>query len=131
MAFERVVITGTRNGRADIAALLDRFVAEDGWPGLWILGDARGVDTQALEWLRVHGLTNFLIVHVDKATPSPQRFHDRNQRMVDMATGVGGAVCLAFPDRSSRGTYDCLRRAKAAGLEHRLYKDDSRAAKGE
>ena len=36
----------------------------------------------------------------------------RNQRMVDL----GADVCLAFPLRGSRGTYDCIRRAEAAGI---------------
>jgi hypothetical protein len=36
----------------------------------------------------------------------------RNQEMVDL----GADVCLAFPLPESRGTRDCMRRAKAAGI---------------
>lgn len=36
----------------------------------------------------------------------------RNQRMVD----TGADVCLAFPRGESKGTYDCAKRAKAAGI---------------
>lgn len=36
----------------------------------------------------------------------------RNQEMVDL----GADVCLAFPDADSRGTWDCVRRADAAGI---------------
>lgn len=36
----------------------------------------------------------------------------RNQEMVDL----GADVCLAFPLPGSRGTYDCMRRAEAAGI---------------
>ena len=36
----------------------------------------------------------------------------RNQRMVDS----GADVCLAFPRGTSNGTYDCQKRAKAAGI---------------
>ena len=36
----------------------------------------------------------------------------RNQRMVDL----GADVCVATPMRYSRGTRDCVRRAKAAGI---------------
>lgn len=36
----------------------------------------------------------------------------RNQAMVD----DGADVCLAFPMPSSRGTFDCMRRAEAAGI---------------
>ena len=36
----------------------------------------------------------------------------RNQRMVD----TGAHVCLAFPRGESKGTRDCAKRAKAAGI---------------
>lgn len=36
----------------------------------------------------------------------------RNQAMVDL----GADVCLAFPMPSSRGTFDCMARARAAGI---------------
>lgn len=36
----------------------------------------------------------------------------RNQAMVDS----GGDVCLAFPLMESRGTWDCVRRAKEVGI---------------
>lgn len=36
----------------------------------------------------------------------------RNQDMVDR----GADICLAFPTRSSKGTLDCARRARAAGI---------------
>jgi hypothetical protein len=37
----------------------------------------------------------------------------RNQKMVDL----GADVCLAFPMGESRGTNDCIRRARLAGIE--------------
>lgn len=37
---------------------------------------------------------------------------ERNQRMVDL----GADLCLAFPMRGSRGTWDCVRRAFDAGI---------------
>ena len=36
----------------------------------------------------------------------------RNQEMVDL----GADICLAFPLPESRGTWDCIRRARAAGI---------------
>lgn len=36
----------------------------------------------------------------------------RNQVMVDR----GADICLAFPTQESRGTWDCVRRAEAAGI---------------
>ena len=42
----------------------------------------------------------------------PLAGHVRNQTMVD----YGAEVCLAFPTQDSRGTKDCARRAKKAGI---------------
>lgn len=46
----------------------------------------------------------------------------RNQAMVD----AGADVCLAFPLPSSRGTVDCMDRARAAGIEVRIVEGASR-----
>lgn len=47
----------------------------------------------------------------------------RNQHMVDL----GADVCLAFPTASSRGTWDCVRRAKAAGIPIIVHEEGDRA----
>lgn len=49
----------------------------------------------------------------DGSTYCPRQGHLRNQKMVDL----GAHVCLAFPQGKSSGTRDCMRRAKAAGIE--------------
>ncbi len=36
----------------------------------------------------------------------------RNQKMVDL----GADVCLAFPGPESKGTWDCVKKARAAGI---------------
>jgi hypothetical protein len=41
----------------------------------------------------------------------------RNTRMVDL----GADLCLAFPLPGSRGTKDCVQRARAAGIPVRIY----------
>ncbi len=41
----------------------------------------------------------------------------RNTHMV----GLGADRVMAFPDQQSRGTWDCLQKAVAAGIEPRLY----------
>src|SRR4051812_20252077 len=41
----------------------------------------------------------------------------RNQEMVDL----GADLCLAFPRRTSRGTWDCIRKAADAGIPVRIY----------
>ena len=92
---------------------LDRWVKRYGMPKVLIVGDAPGVDAQALMWC---GEERPLLhrVTVDRRLPSPERYHDRNQRMVDAAEP--GDHCLAFPDPESRGTWDCVRRARERGL---------------
>lgn len=42
----------------------------------------------------------------------PLAGHMRNQAMVDL----GADMCIAFPLRDSRGTWDCMKRAKKAGM---------------
>ncbi|AXH70433.1 hypothetical protein HOT75_gp046 [Gordonia phage Daredevil] len=44
----------------------------------------------------------------------------RNQLMVDR----GADMCLAFPTAKSRGTWDCVRRARDAGIPIRIYHAD-------
>ena len=41
----------------------------------------------------------------------------RNTRMV----GLGADICLAFPAKGSRGTWDCLRKAVEAGIYTEVY----------
>ena len=44
----------------------------------------------------------------------------RNQKMVDL----GADVCLAFPTAGSKGTWDCIRRAQAAGIEVKIFAEE-------
>lgn len=113
----RLVVTGTRHGRSDVWFWLDRWVARFGVPELVIVGDATGVDTQARLWGEARGYP-LHIERVEPRTPSPARYHERNQRMVDLARP--GDWCVALPDRYSRGTWDCLRRAEHAKLRTRV-----------
>ena len=52
----------------------------------------------------------------DGSTYCPLAGHARNQDMVN----DGARVLLAFPELGSRGTWDCVKRAKAAGIEVRV-----------
>ena len=45
----------------------------------------------------------------------------RNQHMVDL----GADLCLAFMMPGSRGTADCVARARAAGIETRVFGEES------
>lgn len=109
----RLVVTGSRFGFVGLEQWLDRWVKKYGAPELVILGDARGVDAQAREWAIKHGYT--YIVHVaDWQTHGKSAGPVRNQKMIDMANI--GDWCVAFPKGESKGTYDCIRRAKQRGL---------------
>jgi len=44
----------------------------------------------------------------------------RNQAMVDK----GADICLAFVVPHSKGTYDCIKRAKKAGIPTQIYKGE-------
>jgi hypothetical protein len=50
----------------------------------------------------------------------------RNQEMVDLAQRFKASghkvACYAFPSETSRGTYDCARRAKEAGIAVKIIK---------
>lgn len=113
----QLVITGTRHGRADVNDALDMYIVTFGCPSGFIVGDQAGVDDNA--WFYARGVQSacdcvVFRVHVNQTLCSPDKFHDRNQRMVDRA-GPGDHL-LAFPDAKSRGTWDCFRRGQKAGL---------------
>jgi hypothetical protein len=70
-------------------------------------GAARGADRLA-DWVAMeHGWTVERYPARDFSWPTA-----RNQHMVDL----GASHCLAFPTLASRGTWDCVRRAKKAGI---------------
>ena len=128
----RLVITGTRRGRSDVWDTLTRYALKHGLPELVIVGDQTGVDAQAWQWAMENNASHARI-YVKPQLMSPRRFHDRNQRMVDLAGP--GDMCLGFPDQQSRGTFDCMKRARARGLEvmqvheGRLYFTSERGAR--
>ena len=112
------VITGTRDGRADVWEALDLYRALFGDPYLVLGGDLndgrasqRGVDLQAYQWARargVHGIIELAFWDAGNAGPP------RNTRMVRHAPA--GHHLLAFPAVRSRGTWDCFRKGQKARL---------------
>lgn len=109
----RLVITGSRYGHPDVERWMFAFAVKHGVPDLTIVGDATGVDDQAWQFAVTH-LWSYAFIRVKRALGNPEMFHDRNQRMVNLADK--GDWLLAFPDAKSRGTYDCINRGKARGL---------------
>lgn len=104
---KRILITGSRDW-TDVdpirAALLEHG------PGVVVHGAARGADTIAGEIAASLGW----LVEAHPADWGHGRSAGvrRNQAMVDL----GADVCLAFPLPGSVGTWDCIRRATAAGI---------------
>jgi hypothetical protein len=109
----RLLITGSRHGFPRLAEALDAFVGTIGNPDEVHIRGQRGVDTEARTWVAARGL--LLVPEAsDPARPSPARYHEANQRMVDKCGP--GDIAVGFPAIDSRGTWDCLVRARRAGL---------------
>lgn len=117
----RVLITGDRNHtNYDLieSALMTVWEASHR-PEFFIVvhGDATGADTLAAAAASQHGWP------VEPHPADWDRFgrgagHKRNQEMVDL----GADLCLAFPMPGSRGTWDCVRRARLASIPVRVHR---------
>lgn len=73
-------------------------------------GDAPGLDWTAAMVARELGWN--VEAHPADWSRGPKAGPERNQRMAD----AGAAVCLAFPQKGSKGTWDCMKRAFEAGI---------------
>lgn len=104
----RVIVTGSR--RVTGCAQLNERLWKLPVNVVLLHGDQRGIDREAAAIGRGRGW---------KVIPFPYRRElgkaggpARNQEMVNS----GADLCLAFPDEKSIGTWDCVQRAKAAGI---------------
>lgn len=84
-----------------------------------------GADAMAHDWAIEHGHTVETFVapwgeHGKKAGPI------RNQAMVD----AGADLCVAFWDRRSPGTRDCITRARRASIRVQVYPHGAGSASG-
>jgi hypothetical protein len=139
----RILVTGSRDwtDRSAMALAISDYLGERGtsigraWPfPLVIHGGARGADACADAIARNWGWTPRK-VEADWYGPCrepcrpghrrrnqrgdwycPAAGNYRNQAMVDS----GADICLAFPLPGSEGTWDCVQRAKAAGIPVRV-----------
>lgn len=105
----RILVTGARTW--EHIALVREFLAKYG-PGRLVHGRARGLDTIAASIAsRLQGWS--VEAHpADWGRYGNQAGPLRNQEMVD----AGAALCGAFPDVTSIGTFDCVARAERAGI---------------
>jgi hypothetical protein len=113
----RILITGSRDWadresmRAALFQQLTKLRPESGRAAVLIHGGCRGADSMAAAIWRSWGLS--IEQHdADWAADGKAAGPIRNQRMVNL----GADICLAFPTAGSRGTYDCVRRAREAGI---------------
>lgn len=132
----RVLITGSR-GWTDRDTIDYALASELDLHGPLIVvhGGAPGADMLAGRWARWMKRTNPFVAEEEHAAEwekvcgptcwqhrrkrksgtayCPRQGNIRNQLMVDL----GADVCLAFPMARSIGTWDCMRRARTAGIE--------------
>ena len=105
----KILVTGSRHRPIiDVQNVLDRYA--DAVSEI-IVGDATGADEAAREWAHNNSVkcSEF---KADWKTDGKAAGPLRNQRMVD----YGADLCLAFPMDGSRGTWDCVNRARKAGV---------------
>lgn len=123
----RVIVTGTRNALTpEQVSFIQRKLTtvcgparSCGAPVVIVHGRCHkgGVDLIAERWAeQTSGVTQ-------EPHPADWNRHGigagmiRNTEMV----ALGAAICLAFPARGSRGTWDCLKKAADAGIPGRVY----------
>jgi hypothetical protein len=106
----RVIITGSRRWW-DYKTIRTRL-AELPTPSTIVHGAATGADAMAHSAALALGHTpepHFPDYETYSVRQAPTR---RNQDMVDL----GADLCLVFPTKESVGSWDCKRRAEAAGI---------------
>lgn len=122
MPDRRILITGGRKfAHADrIHAYLERqlAIAKERGEALVVVHGAhpRGADRIASDWTREMVKLGAPVREerhaADWSLEPKAAGRIRNQHMVTK----GAIECGAFPDRNSRGTWDCVRRAEKAGI---------------
>lgn len=124
MNHRRVIVTGSRDWsdwEKLYAALMDEY---RGWTctSMTIVhgGCSTGADAFAEQAAKLNAKLSVKseIYEADWSQYGKAAGPIRNQRMVD----DGADIVLAFPLESSKGTWDCVRRAGIAGLEVRIIK---------
>lgn len=115
----RILITGSRewDDAETLAILLKRYYDRDRTAVL-IHGNGRGCDKQAARIWKAFG-GHAVPYHAQWNLYGKSAGPKRNQQMVN----DGATVCLAFPLGESRGTRDCMERAKKAGIPVLNYGD--------
>lgn len=114
------LVTGTRFGRPDVEYWLDLAAKTEGVPLSLVAGDDAGVDTQARNWAEARGVQPEQFF-ADWDTYGLAAGPRRNSAMVAYVQECSrlrrcAVRCFGFPKGLSKGTRDCLRKARAAGF---------------
>jgi hypothetical protein len=118
----RILVTGSRERHDRVIPYVLTLFCEPFTEGVTIVhGGASGVDKEAAAWAFRFGQ------EVEEHRADFRKYGKgagpmRNREMVD----AGADICLAFPDRNSVDTWDCVKRAHAAGIEVRVYPEPKR-----
>lgn len=106
------------------SGLMYALLKMDGVEHTLIVGGALGADQLAAELWQEMKAGPITVVYADWGKDGRAAGPIRNQKMVDMKPDL----CLAFPLSSSRGTIDCINRARRKGvpvIEVRRRRSDS------
>lgn len=115
-AVRKVIVTGSREWR-DRAAVDSNLDALN--PAEVIVGDCpTGADTHAYDWA-VLELREVRVFEADWAHEGRAAGPLRNQRMVDAHKDADLGIAFLLKDKPNKGTLDCVRRMRAAGIEVR------------
>ena len=121
----RLLVSGGRK-YMDYDKILSALVELGGKEGIEVLihGAARGADSLAKKAAKVLGIPNLPFPVTDEDWRLYGKFAGpmRNQKMLDEGHPD---FLIAFPDSDSRGTWDMIYRAKAAGLKLRVYSGEN------
>lgn len=121
-----ILVTGTRN-LTDLEPVRHALAPYE-YPVLLMHGAARGLDTLAGLYATQRGW-GCLPMPAQWARDGRTAGPKRNRAMLNVVIALENcgyrAVCRAFPGPRSRGTWDMVRRARAAGLEVHVHEIDT------
>lgn len=112
-----VGITGSRMGHPEVERWMFGLIKAFGRPALWVLGGARGVDSQAETVCRMYELPHAVLYPLYKRYGQYRAPKRRNEDMCAMVLTGTQRMFLAFPREGSRGTLHCMDCARRAGIQ--------------
>ena len=122
----RILVTGSRTttseGDGYVWLTLDRICAPtlaSGRSVVIVQGECHkgGVDLAARRWAEETASAE------SEGYPADWKAHGKPAGMIrnGQMVALGADLCVAFPARGSRGTWDCLKQAADAGIPGRVY----------